>query len=177
MKIRDVVAVIGDSPIKIFPWGSEVVVVVNAYVDTTERITVNDTGIRFKAAIDRLPEAVKQHLMDCEVSIHELAPGLVERDINDRRYPPGYIRSYRSLIIAWSVIAMLAFAIVMAMGATEQETYSLHPHSAGMLSRTARFMDNMIQAYEQPNRYDTPANPPEAPKEASPAKSSTSGGS
>ncbi|MND13222.1 hypothetical protein D3C76_418010 [compost metagenome] len=55
MLMSDVIKVLGDTPLKAFPWGCVVKDTVNLFVDEPNRITEDSTGKDVTTALDSLP--------------------------------------------------------------------------------------------------------------------------
>ncbi|MNB58471.1 hypothetical protein D3C87_332240 [compost metagenome] len=55
MLMSDVIKVLGNTPLKAFPWGCVVKDTVNLFVDETNRITEDSTGMDVTTALDSLP--------------------------------------------------------------------------------------------------------------------------
>jgi hypothetical protein len=122
MKITDVIAVVARSPLSAYPWGQEVVDLVNAYVATEFKITLKDNGTVIQGRIDTIGDAsVKQFLLNKNISAEAPPAGKVETDLVDYALPKGYIRDYRPFVTGVIALGLVMVCLVLAVGTDIQQ--------------------------------------------------------
>lgn len=115
MVIYDVLRVLNGYPLKQYPWGEQVVEIVNAYVDKKHEISLESTKAMVYEAINSLPHTVKHHLLKrVVITTADDGPIINTIPINQvpvKPFPVGYLPYGKSV-----VAVVLALTIVLASG-------------------------------------------------------------
>lgn len=67
MLMSDVIKVLGDTPLKAFPWGCVVKDTVNLFVDEPNKITEDSTGMDVTTALDSLPADTRDLVLQAKL--------------------------------------------------------------------------------------------------------------
>lgn len=69
MHLRDVLKVVGESELERFPWGRNVVSLINGFVKPDQQISLSSKGDQINAAISSIDEVTRELLLAAKVNL------------------------------------------------------------------------------------------------------------
>jgi len=140
MLMSDVIKVLGDTPLKAFPWGCVVRDTVNLFVMDTNRLTENSTGMDVTAALESLPLETRDLVLQAKLDPGRrcmdtpVGGGLVLRNEEEETLPTAVmddtaalrraLLSPQFLMIAFMVVIPLTMCTIMISNLSIHKDFS-----------------------------------------------------
>lgn len=169
MNIADIIKVVDTSPLNAYPWGSDVVNTVNAYLDTDKHLTLGDNGEALIDSIYALPSSIRSHLLKHEIvrtsnkneakTQQEIHPILKHEEKEE--VSVGYLLQYRPIVTTILGLAVVFIAGIMAVHVSikADHAHAMPPRPTNVI---IRYASDLLRTLS--HDMDTSGNYPNAPQ-------------
>ena len=197
MTIEDLVKVLDSAPLGAYPWGADVVTMVNAYLPESSKITLKTDGVELCRAIGKLPDPIRDYLLSRRLDRStspaplpwapekpsapfpsEPPPNLPPQNPHHPdRFQTGYTLKFRPVVVLIVGITMVLMAGMTAMRISDRTTQAIgitHVESKNFLTYAIDVLRTIRKdmGSEDKERGGTQEAPPSS---KAPASSSSAG--